>query len=789
MKSGNRRRLLAIACSTVAMSWTQQAYAQTPAIEPARGVSDATQGPNARIADIIVTAQKRSERLQDVPMSITAATGNQLTTRGVTNPEQLEKVVPGFTINKTLYGPAVYFIRGIGFNDTTLGVSPAVSVYMDQLPIPFSPMARGATLDLERVEVLKGPQGTFFGQNSTGGAINFIAAKPTDELKAGFDLTYGRFNEVDAEVFVSGPLSKTLSARLAVRNEYRGDWQKGYTTDESLGKKDFHNGRLLVDWNPAERIKVELSATGWQDTSDSQQPQFVRFDPLQPDPVLQAPILYPIATFPTAPNNSRAAAWDPGRDFSQDNWFYQFGGRIDVELTDAINLTSLTSYAKYGHHLVTEFDATSYPLSLNDQNGDIRSFSQELRLSGSAAGDRIKWMIGGNYQNDRVFERLISDPNTVSTNQIAPGFIIKSFYVDNLQKIETKAVFGSLDLKFSDTLTAQGSVRYTTQDRDFAGCLHDSGDGSLAGAFSLFPNPPHTFQPGDCVTLTAAFAAEPNVTDSVTENNLSWRASLNWKPDQNTLLYANITKGYKGGSFGTIPYILATQAQLIKQESVLAYEIGGKLSLLDRKLQLDGAVFYYDYTDKQLNGFRNIPPFLAVPGLVTIPKATVKGAEISAMLRPIERLTISANATYVHSRIDKNPANPIDFLGRQNANFVGRPFSSTPKWQGVADAEYRFPVSGSLDAYVGSSMTWHSATTGLLASGDPVADALVKMPSYVLLDVRAGLETQDKSWRLEAWGRNVTNKFYLVGNLRNADYYTRFTGMPVTYGISLFYRY
>ncbi len=136
--------------------------------------------------EIVVTAQKRNERLSDVPMSITAASSEQLESRGIANTDDLAKLVPGFTFQKSNYGLPIYYIRGVGFSDTTLGVSPAVTVYVDQIPLPFSPMSRGAILDLERVEVLKGPQGTLFGQNSTGGAINYIAARPTDAHRSKF---------------------------------------------------------------------------------------------------------------------------------------------------------------------------------------------------------------------------------------------------------------------------------------------------------------------------------------------------------------------------------------------------------------------------------------------------------------------------------------------------------------------------------------------------------------------------------------------------------------------------
>src|SRR5258706_3450863 len=174
-----------------------------------------------QISEIIVTAQKRSERLNDVPMSITALTGERLQELQVLQVSDLSRVVPGFSYQPSDYGTPVYSIRGIGFKDVAVAVAPTVSVYIDQVPLPYSVETQGAAFDVDRVEVLKGPQGTLFGQNSTGGAMNFIAAKPTEHLEAGADATYGRFNEADAQGFLSGPLSDTVSARVAVRNEQR----------------------------------------------------------------------------------------------------------------------------------------------------------------------------------------------------------------------------------------------------------------------------------------------------------------------------------------------------------------------------------------------------------------------------------------------------------------------------------------------------------------------------------------------------------------------------------------
>jgi outer membrane receptor protein involved in Fe transport len=796
-----KRRLLSSAAIAL-VSLASPAVAQVASGASAAGdatapVSQAVPtSPNntAETGEIIVTAQKRTERLNDVPMSIAAASSQQLQSRGVVNTDDLMKIVPGFSFQKSNYGLPVYYIRGVGFSDTTLGVSPAVTVYVDQVPLPFSPMARGAILDLERVEVLKGPQGTLFGQNSTGGAVNYIAAKPTKDLAAGMSLTVGRFDQVDAEAYVSGPITSTLSARLAIRHEYQGDWQRGYTNGDTIGSKDFTNGRLLLDWNPSTTAHFEFQANAWQDRSDTQQPQWISFTVNTPVAAGGRPISFPLDTFPAAPHNNRDAAWDPGKDFRRNDRFYQFSLRGDIDLSDAVKLTSITSYAHLDEELPQDFDATTYPADHTLILGTVKSFSQELRLSGDI-GERVKWMAGGNYQHDKVDEFFTFDPVTNSASNIGP-FTWNSYNIINNQNIKTAGGFGSVDYKLTDNLTIQGSGRYTKQWRDFEGCIRDDGNGQIATAFSflstLLSGRPQTILPGQCSTLSGATGAPvPIVRGKLDQHNFSWRGSVNWKPSRDTLLYVNVTKGYKAGSFPTLPAALDNQYTPVTQESVLAYEAGTKIDLFNRKLTIDAAGFYYDYLNKQLLGYRLVQPFGALPSLVSIPKSRVTGAELNVTVLPVRGFRLSLSGTYLDTKVRRDPINPIGAFGTPGS-FVGQSFPYTPRWQGTADAEYRFDLSGQTRAFVGGSVTARSQTKGALFNGTGAAAILERqliINGYALVDLRAGLEASDQSWRIELWGRNVTNQFYSVNSTHTADYTYRFTGMPATFGVTLKYNF
>lgn len=232
---------------------------------------------NSEVApgEIIVTANKREQSVNDVGLTIQAASGEELASRGITGPADLAKLVPGFTFTQSLYSTPVYTLRGIGLYDATFGAAPSVSVYSDQIPRNFPVMSDALDLDIERVEVLKGPQGTLFGQSSTGGAINYIVAKPTDTMEAGVGGSYERFDRIEASGFLSGPLGEGVNARLALKGVTGGAWQRSISRpNDENGDSRKYSGRLTVDLEPADSLKIELMATGAIDKSDPLAPQY-----------------------------------------------------------------------------------------------------------------------------------------------------------------------------------------------------------------------------------------------------------------------------------------------------------------------------------------------------------------------------------------------------------------------------------------------------------------------------------------------------------------------------------
>jgi outer membrane receptor protein involved in Fe transport len=799
------KRLIGFAIITTSSLCSNMVFAQDAASTEAAGTgpAPASQPPQSTdtLQEVIVTAEKRSERLRDVPMSITAVTGSQLQDQGITSPADLTKVVPGFTYTQSTYGAPVYTLRGIGTYDEAIAISPAVGVYSDQIPLPFARMTEGVSLDLQRVEVLKGPQGTLFGENSTGGAVNYIPNRPTDHFAVGGAVTYGRFDETDVEGFVSGPVSSTVNARVAVRTEQRGDWQYDYTNGDQLGARHFTTGRLLVDFAPTDTLKWSLNVNGWYDRSDAQAMQKIGYAPLSgtvANPQYPGAPGYPnmqaqLQAYPNAPANDRAASWDVNDSLQKDNQglqrndnFYQAGLRGDWQVSDHVTVTSLTGYSRLSVETPADSDGTTLPDIYDFVFGSVGTFTQELRAAGQAGdNDQLKWMTGVNYEHDN------SDDNQFiglhSSNSGVGPFRFTGLFNINQQVVNTEAVFGSLDYKVVDTLTLQGSVRYTNQTRGFHGGLTDDGDGDLAKAFgflsTVLSGTPTVIPPGGYITLdqTTNKPLTNGLFSSLNQDNVSWKIGPSWKPSDDVLLYANASKGYKAGAFGTLPVIRPAQDQPVVQESVLAYEIGFKTEAFAHRAELSGAVFDYNYDNKQLLASKNVgAPFGTLPGLVNIPRSRIEGAELDATVHPWRSFTLRAGGSYLDSKVLGSYviSSPVGGGATDTINIGGEPFPATPKWQLDTDAEYDHPLANDWTGFIGAADTYQSTSQGVF--GDI---PLLQLPSYSLLDLRAGISNQN--WHIELWGRNVTDRYYLVHAFRSTDTITRTTGMPATFGITV----
>ena len=794
------------------------------AILMAAGAAQAQTASVSTIEELVVTAQKREQSINDVPMSVTAASGDTLKNLGVSDPSQLVKVVPGFNYTPSFYGTPVYSIRGVGFHDTSLAASPTVSIYLDEAPLPYSIMTLGAGFDLDRVEVLKGPQGTLFGQNATGGAINYVAAKPSDTFKAGVDATVSRFNTVDVTAYVGGPISDTLSFRIAVRDLQSGNWQKSYTRDDAVGKQDFLNGRVSLAWKPTDNFRALLTLNAWHDRGETQMGQLFGFAPLNPVNGVDPRIL----AYRFAPKNARAADWgkcvntspfdppfdqtqppygyNPPRplnsticsDFKKDNTFYSGALRLDYDLSEDVTLTSLTSYGRFDRDQPIEGDGMIYQDYESLQRGHLSTLSQELRVSGSVGGQG-SWIVGGNYQHDETWDNFLQ---TYGGSSAIPVFGIRlgPTRPSNDQTTKQWAVFGNVEYPLGDQITVQGGIRYTDNRKDFIGCGNDGGDGTwsfisqnIQNFLALVNGHPvgRGVNPGPnaCATTGPPPTYNPrNFSAELNQNNLSWRAGVNFRPNNDTLLYGNVSQGYKAGSFPTVATAAFSQLTPAVQESLLAYETGFKVGVADGRLQLNGAVFYYDYKDKQILGALNDPIFGALPALVNVPKSHVQGFELNGVWEPIDGLAIRPAVSYSDSKIEGSYRNFDAFA--QLAEFGGQPFPNAPKWQASADIQYSWAASDSVQAYVGLNINHQSFTRSFFYNLAPTSiqpPSVLDIPAYTLADARIGVNTGP--WGVQAWIRNLTDEYYWQSAVHVNDVLLHYAGQPRTFGLTVSYKY
>ncbi len=763
---------------------------------------------NEKVADgeIIVTANKRDESISKVGASVAAFDTSLLQKRNIIKLDELARAVPGLALAPSTHGTPVFTLRGIGFNADSLGVYPAVSLSVDQAPMPFPVLAGHSLYDLERVEVLKGPQGTLFGQNSTGGAINFVANKPTKELQAGFNLDYGRFNEVHGSAYISGPISDTIGMRLSIDAAHRDAWQYNFTRPDKNGEQNYIAARLITDWEPSDRLKFELNINGSIDRSQPQALQIIASLPSNP----AAPSFEELNA-PLAPQNLRAANWsNTGRAGNAlqsptlnprptgDRRLFQAFLRADFEVTDDIALTSITTYNHLTQHMSFDLDGSQYELVDNPRDdGTISDFNQEVRLSNaSAVGARFRWTLGANYNHSNVDQLQIITYGDNSLSNAGTNFIHDST-VENKGRINTYAVFANGEYDLTDRLTLKAGVRYTKSNNKNTMCNSDTtGDQNLSALFTLLgeilAGQTVPLGPGDCYSLNDQNLPGDLFRYTLSEDNVSWRAGIDFKISADTLLYANISRGFKAGAF---PVITGSTQQVFlpaKQESVTSYEAGIKTKLADNAISLSSAIFYQDYRDKQIQGTINTALFGLLQRLDNVPKSHIFGIEADVSVRPMRGLTLTGSASYLKTKVDEYSG--ITVFGAQK-DFAGSRLPFAPSWSLVGDVDYRIPTATGGEFFVGGTVNYRTYVDAYIGGSDlQIPDNGVnrwlnrvpfRIEGYALVDARIGYNFPGERLTISAWGKNVFNKFNVQNVISYNDIITQATGQPATYGVSL----
>lgn len=781
----------------------------------------------AALEEIVVTANKRSESINDVGLSISAIGAQKLSDQKLTSLEEISSAVPGLVYSASTANTPIFTLRGIGFNEQTLGAYPATSLYLDEAPMPFPVLASHASYDLERVEVLKGPQGILFGQNSTGGAINFIAAKPGDEFEAGGDLSYSRFNKVELNGFVSAPLSDTVGARLAVSGVNADEWQQSSSRpgDEN-GAEEYFAARLVMTFEPNDSSRYLLNINGWNDKSDPQAQQVAAINPQVPvDAQGNIPAnLATVLALPLSPENNRAADWSADINPSSDRDYYQLIVRGDWDLSDTMTLTALSTYQDFEQRQNTDGDGSALVLfDLAPLNGEIDTWISEVRLSGIS--ENLKWVAGANFEQSNTLEEEVLNYRD-STNYNGANAFINTSGIALDQEISAYAFFGNVDISLSDTLTLKLGARYTDSSIEVESCNFaaandplaiDAGQGAnvatlfnvlgdlLNGGDGDFTNglaaPFEVIGVGDCYTLNDNSVPGDIYARSLDEDNTSWRAGLDFNLNMDTLLYGNISKGYKSGSFPALAAANFFQLDPVTQESVLAYELGIKSTLAEGSVQLNAAAFYYEYNDKQLRTKTIDPIFGLLDVLNNVPETEIYGFEADFVAQVSDSLTLSGAVTYLDSEV-KQYDNGVGFNGVGGLDFSGEPIPFTPELTYSLDADYSIFLDSGMQVFMGVNVTGQSEseaafgassltlTPAQFASGARVIKSDYNvMDSYATWSARIGFETSDNHWKVMAWGKNLTDEYYVTNLIGSSDTTARFVGRPRTYGITLSYQY
>ncbi|MCB2049998.1 MAG: TonB-dependent receptor [Novosphingobium sp.] len=828
--------------------------------------------------EIVVTANKRAENINDVGLTITAITGNVLSERRVTSVEDIANTVPGLSFAPSATNTPILTLRGVGFNENSLGVYPAVTVYIDQAPLAFPVLTAHSAFDLERVEVLKGPQGTLFGQNSTGGAINYIAKRPTDFLEVGGDITYGRFNTIEGNAHISGPIADGLRGRVAVTGANSDGWQRSTSRQgDKNGAQSYIAGRFLLDWDATSALRFQLNVNGWRDKSEPQAQQSiarheaVTTDPSQPPqtaPAIDDPLrnAYTPPYIPGAPSanlsypytklSPRNADWstqwlDPSTSTVQNaggssdpaaasvNEFtpranrrmWQAFLRGDLDVTSDITLTSLTSYVDYKQDQVIDSDGmaiVAYDFTSSD--GTVKSFNQELRLANSV-NNSFRWILGANYEKSKTFEDL-EIRYFANGNYFANNFYINSSGDRLRQNIRNIAAFGNFEYDLTPELTLKAAARYTNSRIRARNGSYTRTNGNVNALFNVLGSlsglPFDPIGPDQSYTLNSlqldvdlpsgltiyspidpgAFAGIPGIPfqAKLKEDNVSWRLGLDYDVTPDVLLYANVSRGYKAGSFPTVAAASYTSMLPVTQEKVTAYEAGVKASLFDRKVQFNAAGFYMDYRDKQVRGKLFDFIFGTIDLLVNVPKSRIWGGEADVTVRPVDGLTLTGAVTYLNTKITSYTGFDI-FGGVDNPDYTpgtpnvedlsGNPLPYTPKWSGVIDVDYRFEALGG-KPFIGVTVSAKSKQDAAIGGGTAtlptgprysihpdVGPHPYTVDGYATVDARLGFEAGDESWRIMFWGKNIFDKYYWTAVIPSSDQTGRLAGRPATYGVTL----
>ncbi len=754
--------------------WSSPVMAQTTA------ASNDGADTTADTGEIIVTAQRRAERLQDVPLSIQALTGESLEDKQISSFADLQRVSPGLIFNQASSPRSSgTIIRGIGTNTFSDAVEGAVGIIIDGVVIGRQGAGFSDFADVERVEVLRGPQGISFGKNASAGVISIVTKRPSETLSGTAFASYGSDNEIKVNGSVSGPIvGDKILGRVTGFISRRDGIIANVNDGRDLNDVDDWGVRAKLEFRPSDTLNILISGD-WSER--------------QPDCCTWTTRSYGISPA------LRAAEAAAGIVAGSKNRETTLGGRLftrqesrgvsgEINLDIGENtLTSITAYRRWD--AIDNNDADRTPLALLDLNqGDVnqRQFTQEVRFA-SPGGQRLEYVLGAFYFNQQIVNNSLQR----GTFGIAlpPGLALSR---RQFTEVDTTnyAVFGQGSLEILEGFKLLAGARYTHEKIGI-----DFVRDTLPGTLTLSPAYSCTrANPATC----GPTGPQPGVPSS-SDSSWSWRAGVQYQPTRDLNVFATVTRGYKGAAFNS--QIDVSLLQRVQPEIPTSYEAGFKSTFLDGGLTFNANLFKTEFKNFQaeavtINPVSNLLTFT----IVNAGKLETKGLELELSMRPTQGLVFDANFAYTDASFKQFLQGPC-YTGQTAAqgcvtqgaqrfqNLSGRQLPNSPNYIISVSGRYDFPVAGNWNAFVQGAVFHRSATLTALSQ-----DPNTRQRGYELVDGALGITDPGDTFTLSLFGKNMFDTQYvetIFGTPLDTGGYSQFIGTNArrTWGVSLAARF
>ena len=723
------------------------------------------QTQQATLEEIIVTAQRREEGLQETPISISAFTPSAIQQLGATNIQEVAEFAPNVVFDFTApisgaSNAAGIFIRGIGQSDFALTTEAGVGTYVDGVYMSRSIGGVLDVLDVGRIEILRGPQGTLFGRNTIGGAINISSTPPGHEFGGKLEVSGGAHGRVHLRGVVDLPISESLSVRLAASSKDRDGYVQTInpvdTTDPGLdlGNENRQAFRGSVAWQASDSVSLNFTAD-YSRTRENNAASILRGTTGFPNPlmgavafiynVFGAPVeglvgfqdsLYSDANFVTGDLRTSYSTGPNGT--SIDAW--GLAATVDWALSDQFSLKSITAYRDtkgFVHR-----DADGSPINLtHTSNYDYRheQFSQEIQAIGDSASGRLRY-VGGLY----FFSEEGSDPILVP---LSSAFGTVHIPVNDIENT-SYAAYVQANFDVSDAVTLTGGIRYTKEEKEFFT------NQFLEVGFAGPMNPFLMFAPaGLRIPLVP-----PNSLVEADFDDLSPRISLDYKLNDNLLLYTSYAQGFKSGGFN-LRYVVPRNSVLpFDSESVSSAEVGFKYESANQRLRLNGAGFYTEYDGIQVTVFEG----LGAPVTLNAGDAEIRGAELELAALATDNLQVSASLGWTDAEYTELRSNPAFILTPEQEVTLDSRLPNAPEFQYRVAIDYSMPManSGSIDLHIDSSHTDDIAN-------DAQNSHFLFQDAYNIVNAGLTYNAPSENWSVSFFVDNVTDKRYIVSGDSN----------------------